>query len=143
MTKPAIKILVHDRETVERGFVMRLPYILISIRDPDKKPVRYRRTALCVAVLELAFHDAEPTVGFKPSKPLTYMTDKDAEAVWRFVREHESRYSAIVVHCEQGMSRSPAVAAGLAEGLGLHSDKFWRDYQPNHYVCNMISSGGR
>lgn len=131
-----IKVL--DRETVERGFVMREPYLLISIRDPGKARVRYRRTPMCVGVLELAFHDAEPTAGFKPNRPMTYMTEQDAEAVWHFVREHEGKFRAIVVHCEQGMSRSPAVAAGLSEALSLDSKRFWRDYQPNDFVYNHI-----
>jgi predicted protein tyrosine phosphatase len=144
MANHGIKIVVHDRETVERGFVMREPYILISIRDPDKKPVRYRRTPLCQAVLELAFHDAEPTAGFTPSRPLIYMTEADAEAVWRFVRQHEGAYGAIAVHCEQGMSRSPAVAAGIAEGMGLDSETFWSNYQPNQFVYGRVqdAAGG-
>lgn len=133
-----IKVL--DRETVERGFVMREPYILISIRDPDKRPVRFRRSPMCVAVLELAFHDAEPMAGFKPSRPLTYITDQDAKAIWRFVREHDGTYRAIVVHCEQGMSRSPAVAAGLAEGRGLDAGYFWENYQPNEFIYERVKA---
>ena len=133
-----LRIKVLDRETVERGFVMREPYILISIRDPDKRTVWYRRSPLCVAVLELAFHDAEPMVGFKPSRPLTYMTEEDAEAIWQFVREHGEKYRQVVVHCEQGMSRSPAVAAGITEGFGLRSDRFWKHYQPNGFVYGLV-----
>lgn len=131
-----IKVL--DRETVELGIVMREPYILISIRDPENRSVRYRRSPLCVAVLELAFHDAEPMAGFTPSRPLTYMTEQDAEAVCRFVRKYEGRHGAIVVHCEQGMSRSPAVAAGLAEGMGLGGERFWKQYQPNGFVYGLM-----
>lgn len=33
--KHPLKIEVLDRETVGRGFVMREPYVPISIRDPD------------------------------------------------------------------------------------------------------------
>ncbi len=138
---PDIDIQVSDRESVERGLAMRRLYILISIRDPDGRPVRIRPHRLCQGVLKLAFHDAEPVAGFTPNRPITYMTEADAQAIWRFVREHQGRYTAIVVHCEQGMSRSPAVAAALAEGMGIDSEKFWREYQPNEFVYDHIKEG--
>jgi len=140
----AQRIIVTDRESIEQGFVVRAAYLLISIRDPDKRPVRLPRGGACIAVLELAFHDAEPVAGFTPDRPITYMSADDARAIWRFVRRHEGQYGAIVVHCEQGMSRSPAVAAALAEGLGLDASAFWREYQPNEYVYALVSrqSGG-
>ncbi len=135
---PDIVIQVSDRRTVERGLAMRRPFILISIRDPDKPPVRIRPHRLCQAALELAFHDAEPVAGFTPARSITYMTEDHARAIWQFVREHEGKYTAIVVHCEQGMSRSPAVAAGLAKGLGIDSKVFWREYQPNQFVYQLV-----
>jgi predicted protein tyrosine phosphatase len=125
-----VKIRVTDRETVEQGLVMHEPYVLISIRDPDKRRVRVPKSPLCRAILELVFHDAEPVPGFTPTDPITYMTKEDAKAIWRFVREHDGSYEAIVVHCEQGMSRSPSVAAALARELGVDEKKFWDDYMP-------------
>lgn len=112
--RPDMVIAVSDRESVERGLSMRQPYVLISIRDHDRRPVRIRRHRLCRAVLQLAFHDAERVAGFTPNRSVTYMTEADARSIWQFVREHTGSYDAIVVHCEQGMSRSPAVAAALA-----------------------------
>ena len=43
---------------------------------------------------------------------------------------------AIVVHCEQGVSRSPAVAAALCDALGLDGRRFWHGYQPNKHVSH-------
>jgi len=133
-----LRIDVTDRRTVESGIVMRDPYVLISIRDPDKQAVRIRRSAMCLAVLELVFHDAEPSPGFTPSMPVTYMSEDDADAIWQFVCQHERDYRAILVHCEQGMSRSPAVAAALAERLGIDGARFWREYQPNRFVYDLV-----
>jgi len=138
MNTQPLKLSVLDRQSVERGYVMREPYIVISIRDPDSRPVRHRRPSLCVAVLELAFHDAEPISGFRPSGHVDYMTNEDASGIWSFVRAHEGTYQSIVVHCEQGMSRSPAVAAALAEGLGLDSTRFWEEYAPNQFVYDKV-----
>jgi len=134
---------VTDRESVEGGLLVREPYVLISIRDPGKRQVRVPKRPLCRAILELAFHDAEPVAGFTPTDPITYMTEKHAHRIWRFVREHQAGCQAIVVQCEQGMSRSPAVAAALAAGLGLDDTRFWRDYQPNRYIYGLVISAGR
>ncbi|MBI1338458.1 MAG: hypothetical protein GC164_16065 [Phycisphaera sp.] len=134
-----IKIMVSDRESVERGLPMREPYVLISIRDPYRRPVRIRPHRLCQAVLELAFHDAEPVAGFEPIEEIVYMSEDQARAIWKFVREHVGRYTAIVVHCEQGMSRSPAVAAALAVGLGVNGREFWEEYQPNTFVFRLMA----
>jgi predicted protein tyrosine phosphatase len=112
--------------------------VLISVRDPDKPRVQVPRSPLCKAILELAFHDAEPVEDFSPSQPITYMTQHDDAAIWAFLRKHDGQYGLIVVQCEQGMGRSPAIGAGLAAGLGLDETRFWRDYQLNRYVYKLV-----
>jgi len=134
-----MKIVVRCRDEVEEGFLIREPYMLISIRDPDKPKVRVKKSGLCKAVLSLAFHDAEPTESLRLPPDIRLMTAKDAADIWRFVREHQDAVRAIVVHCEQGMSRSPAVAAGVAAGLGLDDRKFFERYQPNEFVRSLVS----
>lgn len=133
-------IRVADREQVERGLRVRRPYVLISIRDPGRRRVRPKANRLCVAMMELAFHDAEPVPGFEPARPIRYMTEDDARAIWRFLDEHFGKYAVIVVQCEQGMSRSPSVAAAIAGRLGLDDTRFWRDYQPNSYIYKLVRS---
>jgi predicted protein tyrosine phosphatase len=66
------------------------------------------------------------------------MTSADAEAVCRFVDEHDPYVGAVVVHCEQGMSRSPAVAAALALAYGGDFRRFFRNYQPNRWVYSLL-----
>lgn len=131
-------ILVADRQTIEQGLPMRQPFVVISIRDSNARSVRMRSNRLCKATLRLAFDDAEPVPGFTPASPVVYMTEADAKAIWTFVREHAGHDDAVVVHCEQGISRSPAVAAALAKGLGHDSRRFWRDYQPNQFVYELV-----
>lgn len=123
---------------------MREPYILISIRDPDKRPVRIRHCSLCKGFLELVFHDAEPVEGFVPTDPIIYMTDTDARTIWRFLYKYEGDYEVIVVHCEQGMSRSPAIAAALATVLTPADQQYLQTSQPNRYVyeCMLSASEG-
>jgi predicted protein tyrosine phosphatase len=138
-----LKLIVTDRESIERGFLVRGAYALISIRDPDRRRVKIPRSPLLKATLELAFHDAEPSAGFLLPENIRLMSEEDAAEIWRFVRELPVEVETLVVHCEQGMSRSPAVAAGLSLGLGTDPDFFRKNYQPNAYVLNLVAQSGR
>jgi len=44
----------------------------------------------------------------------------------------------MVVHCEAGMSRSPAVAAAIAEHLGDDPLPYFARYTPNAHVFRML-----
>ena len=129
---------VCDRRSVEQGIVVREAYVLISIRDPDKPSVRYRRPAGLRDVLALDFHDAELALGIKLPKGVQLMRAEDAVKIWEFVQRHREHIGAIVCHCEQGMSRSPAVAWALAEALEGDVDAILASSQPNKYVYELL-----
>jgi len=112
---------------------------VISIRDPGTRPARVRRPAGLRDTLFLAFHDAEPTENLALPPEIRPMSPDDAEEIWNFVLRHKPHVGTIVCHCEQGMSRSPAVAAALAKALGEDSAVFFAEYQPNMFVYNLIS----
>lgn len=133
-----MQFIVEGRQAVERGIVVRCPYIVISIRDPGRRPARIRRTAGLRGTLHLSFHDAEPTTAMRLPDSITLMTVADAERIWAFVQEHLPEIGAIVCHCEQGMSRSPAVAAALAEALGEAPTPIVRWTQPNQTVYRLL-----
>jgi len=134
-----LDIFVTDRASIEQGFLVRSAYALISIRDPDKRKVRARRSPLLKATLELAFHDAEPRTAFKLPENIRLINEEDAAQIWQFVRALSVEVKTVVVHCEQGMSRSPAVAAALCRGLGQDPARFMTKYQPNAYVLRLIT----
>ncbi len=133
-----MQFIVEDRYTVEDGIAVRVPYIVISIRDPGRRPARIPRTAGLRGTLRLFFHDAEPTNGMTLPDSIQLMTVADAERIWRFVQEHLGDIGAIVCHCEQGMSRSPAVAAALAEALGEDPAPIVAWTQPNQTVYQLL-----
>ena len=137
-SNPHMEFIVSDRRSVERGLLVRSAYALISIRDPDKPPVRVPRQLGLKAVLSLAFHDAEPAANMRMPESITLMSEAQATEVWDFVRQWQGQVGALVVHCEQGMSRSPAVAAAICRGLGGDDGRFFREYQPNQFVFNRI-----
>ncbi len=131
-----MQFLVQDRRSIERGIVVRTAYVLISIRDPDKPPVQPRSPAL--DTLFLAFHDAEPVTGFRLPAKIRMMQPLDAVKIWQFVQQYQDQIGTIVCHCEQGMSRSPAVALALAEAMGGDADSILAESQPNWYVHNLL-----
>jgi predicted protein tyrosine phosphatase len=133
-----MEFLVYDRRSIERGIVVHSAYILVSIRDPDKAPVRYRRPPALRGVLSLAFHDAEPASGLRLPPNICLMQRDDAVKIWEFVQQHRKHVGTIVCHCEQGMSRSPAVAVALAEVLGGDADTLRAESQPNQYTYELM-----
>lgn len=64
--------------------------------------------------------------------------DEHARMICEFVVEQQSEVDVFVVHCEQGMSRSPAVAAGVAKMLGESTHGFFSEYQPNRFVYDVL-----
>ena len=130
--------LIHDRRSIEQGILVRSSYILISIRDPDKRKVRVPKQSGLREVLHLAFHDAEPTRNMVLPEKIRLMTEEQAREIWEFVKKWEKEIGAVVVHCEQGMSRSPAVAAGICKGLGGDESCFFEQYQPIRYVYELV-----
>lgn len=133
-----MKVFVTDRRSIEQGYLVRSSYALISIRDPDASRARIPKAAGLRATLHLAFHDAEPSEGLELPAEIVIPTEEHAKMIWQFVDDHKDNVGAFVVHCHQGMSRSPAVAAALARYLGLNDDQFWEEHAPNQYLNELM-----
>ena len=69
------------------------------------------------------------------------MTPQQADAIWEFVGKHKEHVDAIVVHCEAGHSRSPAVAAAICEIFGGNGHRFFRGKEPNLHVYRLMLEG--
>ena len=133
-----MELIVTDRASIEEGIIVRDRYALISIRDPDRRPVRFRRPPGLVASLSLAFHDAEPVPGLRLPSGVRLIRRHEAETIWEFVYLVRHHVGAFVCQCEQGISRSSAVALALAEALGVCTDEIHQNYQPNQYVYRLL-----
>lgn len=53
------------------------------------------------------------------------MSDEDAGHIVDALSQYVHEISQIIVHCDAGYSRSPAVAAALAKALGESDDEFF------------------
>ncbi|MGC4122717.1 MAG: hypothetical protein QM765_50730 [Myxococcales bacterium] len=133
-----MKVIVADRMRVEAGLGLLLEHVVVSIRDPDRKPARIQKDPKLREVLCLAFDDAEPGGRFLLPKSIQLMTADHAKAIWAFVDRHKASAPLMVVHCEMGLSRSPAVAAAIARALGGEDDFFFREYLPNRFVYDLM-----
>jgi predicted protein tyrosine phosphatase len=127
-----------SRREVETMPLVRVPHVLISIRDPGTRKPRLLKHGLRRDTMFLAFHDAEPSEDFTLPPKIKLMTPKHAAEIWAFVLKHLSVIEAVVVHCEQGMSRSPAVAAAILMGMGLDASELTETFQPNAYILRLM-----
>ena len=105
---------------------------LISIMD-HKRDCMQRYPAL--RVLRLCFDDAAEA-GFWQN----LMTPEQADAICAFVLQHARQIDRLIIHCTEGVSRSPAVAAGILAGLRQDEGqiRFNPAYQPNPLVYRLV-----
>jgi len=135
-----MKFIVASRNDIERGIVVRTPYVVVSITDPGTRRPRIPKPAGFRDAMYLQFHDAEPVKGERLPSEIVLMTRGHAEMIWDFVSRHQDRVGTVVVHCEQGMSRSPAVAAAIAKRFDINNDCFFLQWQPNVYIYALMCS---
>lgn len=101
--------------------------------DAKKKPDIIKHVEYC------QFDDIDYK---EPVKGLIPMRDVDAQRIIRAVEQWKDKVDQIVVHCDAGYSRSPAVAAALAlalNGRGADDEFFVKgNYCPNMHVYNTM-----
>ena len=132
--------VVAGRQEIEAGIPVRTAYVVISITDPGSRPARIQQPAGFRDVLRLQFHDAMPLTVFKMPPNIVVMDEDHARAIWQFVEQWQETVETIVVHCEQGMSRSPAVAAAICKVFDGDNRQFFHEYMPNRYVYDLMTT---
>jgi len=93
----------------------------------------------CKKTLRLAFHDADPncfdTTGYEDE----LFDEKRANLICDFVNEIKDEVDMLVVHCEAGVSRSPAIAGAISKFMFDDDSKFFKSpYTPNMYVYRKL-----
>jgi predicted protein tyrosine phosphatase len=129
-----VQFVVVGRDEIECGVIVREPYAVISISDPGTRRPRIHKPTLLRAALFLKFHDAEDQM----HPDIVLMKLAHAKRIWRFVREHRDKIGILIVQCEQGASRSPAVAAAICRTLGGDDSGFFNEFVPNPYVYALL-----
>lgn len=135
-----MKVHVFTREQIEAGIRIKPAYVVISIRNSGEPRAKVKKQAGLRAVLFLAFSGIDPVHGARLERKISYFTPAQADKICAFVHRHKADVGAIVVHCERGTSRSPAVAAAISDALGLDAKLFWETRTPSAYIHRVQSA---
>jgi len=105
---------------------------VISITDPGEPLPHLECNEQFV--LRLQFHDLDRI--HPKLNEVTYFSHRHAREIVDFVLCHMS--DNIVVHCEVGVSRSPAIAAAISQFFGMPPWSWFRQYVPNMMVFAIL-----
>lgn len=112
--------------------------ISVSTEPGDFPPIQ---TENRVGLLRLRFWDiANPRLQDIDRLADKLFSREQAEAILKFVDDHWPHVECFMVHCEAGISRSPAIAAAI-EYIYHGKDeaqKYFNRYMPNSYVYKTL-----
>lgn len=129
-------IFVYSRRALEAVRPHEVAHIVISVTSAPDDIARLRHNDECRGVLRLSFPDADVASEQFPEAVL--FSAEHARAIWDFVLEHRDA-ARLVVHCDAGVSRSPAIAAAVARVLtGDDAEYFVGRYRPNMRVYRTL-----
>ena len=111
--------------------------IVISINDPGDPPVKFNLPE--THILRQQFHDVEDNYPADAPHVIKFTTTH-AWQIKHFILHHlqnSKLNDALIIHCEAGISRSPAVAAAIANRY-LGDDQYQRFFQDNLFLPNKL-----
>jgi predicted protein tyrosine phosphatase len=93
-----------------------------------------------VALLQLSFADRDMVREATPEVIEKYdlFRPEQAKQILDFIGENWDKVEAFLVHCEAGISRSPAIAAAITKIAGGDDAYYFRHYSPNRYVYKTL-----
>jgi predicted protein tyrosine phosphatase len=131
-----MQFFVYGRQALEAARPHEVPHVIISITSGADDVARLRKNDQCRGVLRLSFPDAEtPSDQFAEGE---LFSRSQGVQVWNFVLRHRT-FQRFVLHCDAGVSRSPALAAAIARVLGFDDAEFFSGkYHPNMRVYRLL-----
>ncbi len=114
-------------------FSSQVPYLVISITDPNLPEATLLPDENRVGVLRLKFHDWE-----REESGMTLIVPEQAQQIVNFVNTHLPQVKLIVCHCEAGLSRSVGVAAAISYWLNGEDQWFFKQATPNRKVYRAV-----
>ena len=106
------------------------PWAAIQISAHDDFPMPDAENR--VGLLRLVFEDTE-----EPDTPASF-TAALASEILAFVEQMWDQVEVFLIHCEVGLSRSPAVAAALCQIYYQHDSGWFESIFPNRLVYRLL-----
>ncbi len=128
-----MQFAIYSRGAIEAVPPHDVPHVIISITTTEGDLARLPTCDQCRGVLRLVFADVE-----EPRNGVVVFGLEHARAVWEFVDQHRTEIERVVVHCDAGLSRSPAVAAAISRCLDGDDAEFFARYRPNMRVYRTL-----
>ncbi len=129
------KVGIASRQDVEQLEEILDGIVLISIRGSEESlpKIKFHFDD----VLYLQFDDVDGSQYLMSDEVM--MTEEQASQVAEFVRQHENA-SAILCHCQAGISRSSGCAAAIIKSSGADDMVIFNNYQyyPNRHVYKLV-----
>lgn len=131
-----MELFVYSRAAIERLPPHDVPHLIISITTTPHDTARLPASRHCRGILRLAFPDADQAAhGYADADLFSTI---QADQVWELVLVHRADVVRVVLHCDAGISRSPAVAAALSKILVGDDSEFFTRYRPNMRVYRTL-----
>lgn len=130
-----MRIVVFNRAQVEATPVEgKIAYI--SLKDSDQADAHLPSEANSIGVLRLAFDDVLDDAD--KGRDITVFSKPHAEQILDFWDSVKDNIDTLVVHCNGGQCRSPAVAAAIERIETGQDDRWFKTKRPNILVYRGI-----
>jgi predicted protein tyrosine phosphatase len=128
-------LIVYSRADAAHMQAFDKPWAIISIKNPGMSELKFP-TENRVGVLRLDFDDLD----YVPHDDRYYVlfSPEMARNVWDFVNTVWEKADTLVVHCNHGVSRSPAIAAAIAKVKFGDDSKWFNTKVPNRRVFKCM-----
>lgn len=136
------EFIVYNRRAIEAIQPHDVPHVIVSIRSPkDPEEARLPTGKHTLGVVRLTFHDMDDAHMAYPAIRKEYEAEcfsrSQARQIIDLVRANPTA-ERLLVHCDAGFSRSPAVAAALSKAITGDDKTFFRRYSPNMRVYRTL-----
>jgi len=126
---------VYDRGGIERLAPQPLTHAIVSITSAPDDQATVPEGGTCAGVLRLSFLDVDVVVPRVREEDL--FSEEQARRLWDFVLRHRD-VERLLVHCDAGTSRAPAIAAAVAKVFEGDDERFFSTYTPNRRVYRTL-----
>lgn len=112
-------------------FVCSSSWIAISVVSEGEHPKLSDKNR--VGLLQFSFWDVDKVIKGRPR-----MMESDALRILEFVDEYWDKVETVLVHCEAGLSRYPAIAAAISKIRTGNDGGYFKTHSPNKWVYSTI-----